>query len=146
MLVHVGVGRLQHKDHVAGLGVGRVLRAGAGHVDDALLEADQLARCQDGRTGEHQGLALAHGLDIAQHAREHLALALDLPAGLDDVLHRHNAGLVARDGQVHVKVLAQQRVLGDEVQQLLFIDRQRAVGEAGLVSKLQRLYKKPVEL
>ena len=48
VLVHFGVRRLQDQDDVARLGIGRVVRAGARHVDDALLEAHQLARRQDG--------------------------------------------------------------------------------------------------
>ena len=145
VLVHLGIGRLQHEDDVAGLGVGRVLRTGAGHVDNALLEAHQLARRQDGRSRQHEGLALANGLDIAQDAREDLPLALDLPTGLKHVLNRNDAGLFPRHGQVDIQVLAQERILGYQVEQLLFVDGQRPVRIAGLIPELQLLDKNSVK-
>ena len=145
VLVHVGIGRLQHQDDVAGLRIGRVLRAGAGHVDDALLEAHQLARRHDGCAREDEGLALADGLDIAQHPREHLSLTLDLPARLDDILHRYDADALSGHGQVDIQLLTQQRILGYQVEQFLFVDGQCPVRKTGLLPELQMLYKKPME-
>ena len=104
MLLHVVHG-LAHHAQVEGLGERRILGAHAAHVDDALLEADDGAGGDHGHALEGIGLAAAHRVDLADDAGEDAALALDLDAGLDDVLDRGDAHGLAGLGDVEAHAL-----------------------------------------
>jgi hypothetical protein len=77
------------------LGERGVVGAGAGHVDDALLEADDLAGGDDRHAAQNVGLAGADRVDLGDDAGELAAGAFDLDARLDDVLDRGDADALA---------------------------------------------------
>ena len=105
LVVLIALGGLGDHDQVQQLGERGILRAGAGHVDDALLEAHDLAGGDHGHAAQDVGLAAAHGLHLADDAGEHAAGALNLHAGLDDILHRGDPDALAGLGDVKAEVL-----------------------------------------
>ena len=84
-------------DHyeVKELGERSVLRTGAGHIDDALLEANDGAGSDDRHAAQDMGLAGTNGVHLGYNAGELAAGALYLYAGLDNVLNRGNANALA---------------------------------------------------
>ena len=84
-------------DHyeVKQLGERSVLRTGAGHIDDALLEANDGAGSDDRHAAQDMGLAGTNGVHLGYNAGELAAGTLYLYAGLDNVLNRCNANALA---------------------------------------------------
>ena len=105
LVVLVALGGLGNHHEVVQLGERGVVRAGAGHVDDALLEAHNLAGGDHGHAAQNMGLAAAHSLHLVDDAGEHAAGALNLHAGLDDILHRGDPDALAGLGDVKAEVL-----------------------------------------
>ena len=105
LVVLIALGGLGDHDQVQQLGERGVVRAGAGHIDDALLEAHDLTGGDDGHAPQDVGLAAADGLHLADDAGEHAAGALHLDPGLDDVLDGGDADALAGLGDVEAEVL-----------------------------------------
>ena len=95
--------RLADHNQVVELGERGVLGARAGHIDDALLEADDLAGGDDRHAAQDVGFAGADSVDLGDDAGELTAGAFDLHAGLDDVLDRRDPHALARTGDVKLR-------------------------------------------
>ena len=105
LVVLIALHRLSHHHEVVQLAERGVVGAGAGHVDDALLEADDLAGGDNGHAAQDMGLAAANGVDLGDDAGEHAAGALHLDAGLDHVLDRGDPDALTGLGNIKTEVL-----------------------------------------
>ena len=100
------------ENYVVGLGERRVRRAGAAHVDEALLEGD------DRSAGDYRGAVKDEGLSLSglahrgHEAGEVVALS-HLDAGLDGILYGDDSRLVSGAGEIYAD-LFEVSVLGDE--------------------------------
>ena len=138
VLVHMGLQALLGLDdhaHVLSLGEGAVVGGGAGHVDDALLEAHDAAHGHDHGAVHAVGAALAHLSDLAHDAGEHAAIAGHLDAGLDNVLDGGDAAGLAGVSQLDLAA-DQTVVLQHQLGQLVSVDVQHALFNLGLLTKL----------
>ena len=105
LVLLVVIGRLGNNDKVVQLGKRRVVGAGTGHIDDALLEADDLAGGDNSHTAQNVGLAAADRVDLGDDAGEFAAGALDLHSRFNDVLDRGDANALTGLGNVEAEVL-----------------------------------------
>ena len=104
LVVLIAVLGLSNNNQVVQLAEGSVLGAGAGHVDDTLLEADDLTGSDDGHAAQDMGLTGTDGINLGDDAGEHTAGAFDLHAGLNDVLDGSDAHALAGLGDVELEV------------------------------------------
>ena len=130
---------LNDQNQVQGRRERGVLSAGAGHVDDALLEADDLTAGNDCSTLQNMGTAGTNSVDLGDDTGEHAAGALNLNTGLDNVLNRGDANIFAGfcdvkfDGlDVSLYVI----ILVDESLNVLCIDIQNAVFDSTFACEL----------
>ena len=94
--------RLNNHNQVQSLGEGGVLCTLAAHVDDTLLEADDLTSGNDCATLQNMGTAGTDSVDLSDDTGENTAGALDLNARLDNVLNRSDTNALAGLSDVEV--------------------------------------------
>ena len=123
-----------HAD-VLGLGEGAVLGGGAGHVDDALLETDDLTDGDHARAVQAMSAAAAHLAHLVQGAGENLAAAGDLHAGLQNILNRGDPAGLAGMSQLHTAA-HDTLVLQDQLADLVLVDIENASLDLGLRPEL----------
>ena len=97
--------RLAYQHQVQQLGESGVVGAGAGHINNALLEANDLTGGNDCHAAEHMSLAGAYGVYLGDDAGEFAAGAFYLNTGFDYVLDRGDANALAGFGNVKMSVL-----------------------------------------
>ena len=105
LVILIALGRLGHDHEVVELGERSVVGAGTGHVDDAFLEANDLAGGDNGHAAQDMSLAAADGVNLGDDAGEHTAGALYLDPGFDHVLDGGDTDALARLGNVEAEVL-----------------------------------------
>ena len=127
---------LEDQNHVAGFGKRRVCRARAAHVHNALLRSHQTAGGQHRSAFEHQGLALAHGVHVADPAGKHLARAFQLAARLHGILAGQDAHALAGMDQLGLHI-PEGRVFQQQADQLLLVDGEHMIPRAGARAPFQ---------
>ena len=104
MLVNVLLG-VNLQNQVVQLGERGVLSALAGHVDDTLLESNDLTSGNNCHTAKYVGSSFTNYVYLGHHAREHSAVAGNLNTRLDHVLNGHDADAVSRLSDEKLDVL-----------------------------------------
>ena len=104
LVLLVVLNRLGNNDEVVQLGERRVVSARAGHIDDALLETDDLTGGDNSHAAQDMGLAAADSVDLGDDAGEFAAGALDLHTRFDDVLDRGDANALTGLGNVEAEI------------------------------------------